>query len=217
MKKLLFILIVLFVPLIVSAKATTKEGVMETISTIQNTQVDDEVVIKNTTVNTNEITLELLEANKVVTKSIPYTWSDNKLILSGGTIKRGEAPENNQYAFYIYSILESKTTAPYEETHYYNSTLIRKMLEENTKKIIEDHNTGDTFSIILKETDNNIYQIEYQYNLAGDDAPLVSQQEINTEAVLTNPNTGNIHFYITVLLVIMLGITAYTYWGKDSI
>ena len=91
------------------------------------------------------------------------------------------------------------------------------MLEENTKKIIEDHNTGDTFSIILKETDNNIYQIEYQYNLAGDDAPLVSQQEINTDAVLTNPNTGNIHFYITVLLVIMLGITAYTYWGKDSI
>ena len=130
MKKLLFILIVLFVPIIVSAKATTKEGVMETISTIQNTQVDDEVVIKNTTVNANEITLELLEANKVVTKSIPYTWSDNKLILSGGTIKRGEDPENNQYAFYIYSILESKTTAPYEETHYYNSTLIRKLLEE---------------------------------------------------------------------------------------
>ena len=111
-----------------------------------------------------------------------------------------------KYAFYLYSILENNTSAPYEEKHYYNASLIKKLVDSNQLKTIEDHNTGDTFSIILKEQENQIYQIEYQYNLAGDDAPLINLEEETQGMLLENPNTGNFHFYVTILLIIMFSI-----------
>lgn len=217
MKKWFIVLVVLLSPLMTFAKTNTKEDIMNFIENIQDTQVDEDIIIEKTTITNEEIILELLEKNRVETKNVSYKWEDNILVLTGGTIQLNEEPQNNQYAFYLYSIIENKTTAPYEENHYYNASLLQKLVASNSKKIIEDHNTGNTFSILLKEITPNVYQIEYHYNLAGDDASLVMMEDFNQEEILKNPNTGSIHFYITILLLIMLGITAYTYWGKNPI
>ncbi len=217
MKKWLIVLIVLFTPFIVHAKTTTEEDIMNFISGIQNTQVDDNIIIEKTTITQTEIIIEIKENNIITTKSIPYNWNNHILTFQGGTITKGEEAKNNQNAFYLYAILENKTTCPYEEEHYYNDSLIKRLVENTSTKEIKDYNTGNTFSVLLKETTTNTYQIEYQYNLAGDDASIISIEDLDQEEILKNPNTGNIHFYITILLIIMLGITAYTFWGKEPI
>jgi hypothetical protein len=216
MKKWFILLVLLISPFMVYAKTTTKEDIMNFIDNIQNVQVDDNIRINNTSITDKEISIELLDNNRIITKTVPYSWNDNILTIVGGTITKGEEPINNQYAFYLYAILENKTTSPYEEEHYYNPSLLKKLVETNTKEVIEDHNTGDTFSIYLKEQTPNIYQINYQFNLVGDDASIVSIEEGQDE-LFKNPETGNIHFYVTVLLIIMLGIAAYTFWQPEPI
>ena len=217
MKKWILLLIIVLSPLMVVAKTTTEEDVMTFIKDIQNIQVDDNVVIEKTTVTEREIILEVKENNKIEEKHISYNWNNYILTFLGGTISKGQEPNDNQYAFYLYAILENKTTCPYEENHYYNQSLIKKIVENHSEKEIKDYNTGNTFSLLLTEKEPNLYQIAYQYNLAGDDASLITTEDFNQEEILKNPNTGNIHFYVTILLIIMLGITAYTYWGKDPI
>ena len=107
MKKWLFVIAIFFVfPISVIARTATKEDLIETIDSFQNIQVDDNIKILSMEVLKDKIEVTLLENNLPEIRYIPYKIEKNTFTFQGGIVKEGVL-ENNQYAFYLYSILEN--------------------------------------------------------------------------------------------------------------
>ncbi len=218
MKKLLvLILVICLLPIGVFTKKQTKEDVLTVIENMKNIQVDDEIMIMDTKVNDNTIEFTMNENGTQKTVIIPYTFENNILTFTGGKVSTSKEIIGNQYAFYLYSILESMSTAPYEEENYYNNSQIKKKVEsiENLtpNKKMEYYNTGKTFGLNLVVDTSNQISIYYQYFLDGDDTILInSNMEARKNEILTNPATGNYNFFITTLLLLVIGLAFYTYY-----
>ena len=134
MKKIVafLFLVILIIPLGVLAKTPNQEEIMKVINSIENVQVDENIIIKSTKVKDNTIQLEISENGNTILKEIPYKMKENELEFTGGyalvNIETGKVIgdiTDNNNAFYIYSLLENKSFAPYEEGNYYNNTKIQ--------------------------------------------------------------------------------------------
>lgn len=223
MKKLKYlILLLLLFPITVCAKTPNKDETIKVIESIENVQVDDGIIIYNVDVDNNKMILNLSDNGNTTQKEINYYFDDKGLTFKGGNFivdkntKELTIKESNDYAFYLYSILENKSSVPYNIDNYYNNTNIiekAKVLTENERVYIEDTNT---FGITLKKevVDNSEYiNIYYNYYYTGD-YPVMIKEEVTEE--LKNPETGNYSIIITVILIITIGIGIYTYFEPDK-
>lgn len=197
MKKILLIIILLLFPITVYAKTPNKEETFKVIKEIENVYVDEDIKIESTEITLDKIIFKINNEYK----EIPYTFKDNIFSFKGGYYNK-DIMENN-YAFYLYSILENKSTIPYDENNYYNNSKIKDLIENNYKdNYIEPSNT---FGISLDKKDDKIY-ITYNYYLDGE-YPIMS---IDEDSSFKNPATGNYSLLITIMLVCVLSIGAYT-------
>lgn len=200
MKKILLLVILLLLfPIGVYAKTPTKDEALEIIGEIENVLVDENIKIESTTVTNDKIIFKI----NGIDKEIPYTYENNKFSFTGGYYSNGNIYDN-EYAFYLYSILENKSTIPYDEKNYYNNNKIKEMIDTNYKDSYKEET--NTFGITLKKENEKI-NIIYNYYLDGD-YPVMEMEETKDE--LTNPATGNYNFMITVMLICVLSIGAYT-------
>ncbi|MBQ9019372.1 MAG: hypothetical protein IJ097_03605 [Bacilli bacterium] len=210
MKKVLLILVLLLFPMIVNAKTPNLEETLKVIKNIENVLVDENIKIESTSVDDNNIIFNINGEKKM----IPYEFKNNKFSFTGGSFiinndKKivGEI-KDNEYAFYLYSILENKSTIPYDINNYYNNDNIIKLVNENYKdNYIEDTNT---FGITLKNSANKV-TIVYDYYLDGD-YPVLEIENLTDD--LKNPATGNISLLITIMLISVVLIGAYTCLGS---
>ena len=229
MKKIFLLLLLLCIlPISVFAKANTKETVLEAIQSIENVQVEEDLLITKLTVTDNIISMELLNNNILETKEIPYDFNDTTFTFSTGIFTKNynnnsvEEITNNKPAFYLYSILESMSTSPYEEEHYYNELWIKEKIKNLVKKdlTIDDSNWGKTFGLTIeqKTLQNNIgtYQVSYHYYLDGEDPILLNIEEIDPKVGFTNPNTGTFETFVFITLLIVIGLAGLTYWNPKK-
>ncbi len=232
MKKYFIVLVVLLLPISTLAKQESKEELLKIIDDIHNVVVDEEVEILSTEVEDDSIVFDISEGGITNTHHINYQFLDNHLSFNSGYFllnnnTKGvsiDKVKNNQYAFYLYSILENLSTAPYEEENYYNEKQIYKIINRfNYEEIVKDSswkkeytNTGKTFGIqfIREKLDNNQIKVNivYQYYLDGDDTIVINPMvEERREELLRNPETGNYSFFVTIVLFIVVGLAGYTY------
>ena len=225
MKRLfVFLIILLLLPIVVFAKANIQETVIEAIEGIKNVQVEDDLIIQNIAVTNNNIEIEFLRNDVSEIQYIPYEFKDNTFTFSTGTFTKSNdivtELTSNKPAFYLYSILESMSTSPYEEDHYYNEIWIKNKLSNVTDKVIKDTNWGNTFGITIEEQSINntiTYKVNYHYYLDGDDPIMISIDELNEEQGFTNPNTGTFETMVFITLLIVLGLAGLTYWNPKKI
>ena len=223
MKKLKYlILLLLLLPITVLAKTPNKQETIKVIKSIENIQVDDNVIIYNVEIDNNKITLNINDNGVDAKKTLNYEFKDNELVFTGGTYtvnpetKEINKVESNDYAFYLYSILESKSSMPYDINNYYNESNIQKKikeLNEETKTYKEDTNT---FAITLSKEyigSSEYINIKYHYYFDGDYPVML--KEISQEE-FTNPNTGNYSIYVTIVLILVIGIGIYTCIDKKE-
>lgn len=219
MKKVILLILILYsimIPLQIKAKTPTKEETMKIIDDIENIQVDDDIRIKSTEIQNNTIILNMEKDSKEEQIKVYYEWIDNTLNIYGGTILINNNQVNiidNEYAFYLYSILERESTIPYDYDNYYNNLNIRKIVENNInfQDSISLKEKTNTFGITL-EKDNNIINIIYQYYLDGD-YPIIM---INEDELSENPNTGNFTTYTTFAFILIVGVACYTYMNPKK-
>ena len=199
MKKVLLLIILLIIPISVFAKTPNKEETLKIIKDIENINVDEETKIYSTNVTENKIIFKINDK----LKEIPYTFENNKFSFIGGYYSNGNIIDN-EAAFYLYSILENKSTIPYDETNYYNNKRIKYLIENNYNDTFID--STKTFGITFGKEKNRI-NIIYNYYLDGD-YPVMGIDEETDE--FTNPATGNYSLLVTVMLVCVLSIAVYT-------
>lgn len=219
MKKVILLILILYsimIPLQIKAKTPTKEETMKIIDDIENIQVDDDIRIKSTEIQNNTIILNMEKDSKEEQIKVYYEWIDNTLNIYGGSILINNNQVNiidNEYAFYLYSILERESTIPYDYDNYYNNLNIRKIVENNInfQDSISLKEKTNTFGITL-EKDNNIINIIYQYYLDGD-YPIIM---INEDELSENPNTGNFTTYTTFAFILIVGVACYTYMNPKK-
>lgn len=218
MKKLKYlILLLLLVPITVFAKTPNKDETIKVIESIENVQVDEGIIIYNVSIDQIRFDLNVNDNGIITNKSINYIFDENKLSFDGGaymfdsTTKELEMIESNDYSFYLYSILENKSSVPYNIDSYYNNKNIEEKilnLQEDEKVYIDDTNT---FGITLKrrKISDTKYQvnISYQYYFTGD-YPVMIKEETKEE--FTNPETGNYTIIVSIILVFVLGMGIYT-------
>lgn len=214
MKRTILLILFLYsilIPLQIKAKTPTKEETMKIIDDIENIQVDDNIKIKSSEIKNNSIILNLEKDRKEEKIKVYYEWTNTTLNIYGGSILINNNQVNimnNDYAFYIYSILERESTIPYDYDNYYNNLNIKKIVENNInfKDTISLKEKTNTFGITL-EKNNNIINITYQYYLDGD-YPIII---INNDELSENPSTGNFTTYTTFAFVLIVGVACYTY------
>ena len=219
MKKLLIlILITLLVPFSAFAKTPTQEETMKIIGEIENTQVDDNKWILNTTVEKDKIIFHMEKEEQKEDLNISYEWKDKELTFHSGyayfnteTNQIIGEIKNNDQAFYLYSILESQSYAPYDMNHYYNNRNIKEKIENESLTSWKD--SSNTFGLLLKKEkiENKIEKINiyYKYYLDGD-YPIVEVAE-NMDEEFKNPSTGNLTTYVTFTLILVIMVGVYTY------
>jgi hypothetical protein len=201
MKKLLFLIILLLFPITVLAKTPNKEETFKVIKDISNVSVSEDVKIESTSIDDDNI-IFIINDKEV---KIPYTFNNNKLSFEGGIIDNGEIKDND-YAFYLYSILENKSSIPYDINNYYNNETIKEKYNEEFSTTYKE--SSNTFGITLEKIDNNKYRIIYDYYLDGD-YPVIDLEQVSDD--FTNPSTGNYNLLITIMLIAVLCIGVYTY------
>ena len=219
MKKTILLILLLYsilIPLQIKAKTPTKEETMKIIDDIENIQVDDDIRIKSTEIQNNTIILNIEKDTKEEQVKVYYEWINTTLNIYGGSIIINNNQVNimnNDYAFYLYSILERESTIPYDYDNYYNNLNIRKIVENNInfQDSISLKEKTNTFGITL-EKDNNIINIIYQYYLDGD-YPIIM---INEDELSENPNTGNFTTYTTFAFILIVGVACYTYMNPKK-
>ena len=219
MKKTIILILFLYsilIPLQIKAKTPTKEETMKIIDDIENIQVDDDIRIKSTEIQNNTIILNIEKDTKEEQVKVYYEWINTTLNIYGGSIIINNNQVNimnNDYAFYLYSILERESTIPYDYDNYYNNLNIRKIVENNVnfQDSISLKEKTNTFGITL-EKDNNIINIIYQYYLDGD-YPIIM---INEDELSENPNTGNFTTYTTFVFILIIGVACYTYMNPKK-
>lgn len=208
MKKILFFIVLLLFPMTIFAKTPNKEETLKVIKNIENVTVIEGVEIESTLVDDEDI-IFIINGEKV---KIPYTFINNKLSFKGGYLLVDNNHKivgdiyDNEYAFFLYSILENKSTIPYDMDNYFNTENIKKMVnEEFTNEYKEKSNT---FGFELVKVEDNKYNIVYNYYVDGD-YPVLEIETVGDD--FTNPSTGNYSLLITVLLVSAVCIGIYTY------
>ena len=213
MKKLKYlILLLLLVPITVFAKTPNKDETIKVIENIENVQVDEGIIIYSVSVDNKNIILNINDNGVVTEKKIEYIYKDNELVFKGGTYKIDndiKEINNNDYAFYLYSIMENYSTVPYDIENYYNKTNIEKKIKEY-KEDITYIDTSKTFGISLtKEVigASDYIHINYHYYFDGD-YPIILKEEETDE--FKNPETGNYNIIITIMLMSVIGIGIYT-------
>ena len=219
MKRAFLIILFLYsilIPLQIKAKTPTKEETMKIIDDIENIQVDDDIKIKSSEIQNNSIILNIEKDRKEEQVKVYYEWINTTLNIYGGSILINNNQVNimnNDYAFYIYSILERESTIPYDYDNYYNNLNIKKIVENNInfQDTISLKEKTNTFGITL-EKDNNIINIIYQYYLDGD-YPIIM---INEDELSENPNTGNFTTYTTFAFILIIGVACYTYMNPKK-
>lgn len=212
MKKIILVIIVLLLlPIMVYAKTPNKEETLKVIEKIENIQVDDNIVIKNISIGDNKFTIILNNDGNIEQKEINYLFKDNELEFGVGDISLEELNKNN-YAFYLYSILENKSAVPYDVNNYYNNSNIKEKVlnqKENIKTYID---VSKTFGITISK-ENNL-NIKYHYYFDGD-YPIM-ERSIITDEELTNPETRNYNVLISIMLVSIVLIGIYTYYDATK-
>jgi len=214
---LILFLFCMFIPLHINAKTPTREETMKIIAEIKNIQVDDDIKITSSEIKDNIIILNIEKSSIEEQIKVYYEWVNNTLNIYGGTILIDNSLVkdiiSNDFAFYIYSILERESTIPYDYDNYYNNSNIKKIVESNinfTDKISLKEKTN-TFGITL-EKENNIINIIYQYHLDGDYPIIIFDDNELTE----NPNTGNFTTYTTFAFILIIGVACYTYMNPKK-
>lgn len=207
MKKLFILVILLLLPITVFAKTPNKEETFKIINNISNVLVGEDIKIESTTSDDNNI-IFTINGEEI---KIPYVFSDNKLSFAGGSFTVDDNKKiigninDNDYAFYLYSILESKSTIPYDEDNYYNNETIMNKVNSNLQDIYKEET--NTFGITLVEESTNKYNIIYDYYLDGD-YPVLELEKTTEE--FTNPETGNYNLLITIMLIAVVCVGVYT-------
>lgn len=211
MKKVLLFLIALFIfPITVFAKTPTLEETLNVIKNIKNITVIEGVTIESTRVDDDYIIFTIDGKDEY----IKYKFADNKFSFEGGYFlvdsnnKVIGVPFDNEYAFFLYSILENKSMIPYDENSYYNTNRIKELVNSNFSTKYKE--SSNTFGVDLVKVGEEKYQIVYNYYLDGD-YPL-----IGAEGDLDNPATGNYNLLITVLLIAVLCIGIYSYVNRKK-
>lgn len=199
MKKILLIIILLLFPVTVFAKTPNKEETFKVIKEIENISVDENIKIDSTDITDNKIIFKV-NGESI---EIPYTFENNKFSFTGGYYYNGNII-GNEYAFYLYSILENKSSIPYDEKNYYNGNKIKELIQTNYKDNYKE--PTNTFGLSLKKSNDKVY-ITYNYYLDGD-YPVMQMEESTDE--FTNPATGNYSLLITIMLICVLSIGVYT-------
>ena len=237
-KYLILILLVFLFPIITYAKPTEEE-IINTIQTIENAQVDDEITISSIEVSDDYIILKVTEDNEV---KIPYKIEDNILyfgnINSTINIKKDESTnelkavledfsDEDIYSYYLYSILLKESKAPLTEDILTLRFIKDRLESENPQKYIPKEMTIDnnnyfnywdynmTFGYVLENEvvdDNTVnININYRYNLNSDYTIIQYKKE-----EIKNPETGNYKsiFFISIISIISIGI--YTYLDQEN-
>ena len=65
-------LVILIIPLGVLAKTPNQEEITKVINSIENVQVDENIIIKSTTIKNDKIQLEISENENIITKVCKY-------------------------------------------------------------------------------------------------------------------------------------------------
>ncbi len=213
MKKLFlsFLVLILLFPITVFARTPSEDETLNVIRSISNVTVDDSITIDSVRVEDNKIILSLFGFDH----SIPYEFADNTLSFKGGFLLldennqvSGEAVDN-EYAFFLYSILENKSNIPYDANNYYNSETIINLVNSGLKKEYKEN--SNTFGITLNEESHGKYRITYHYYTTGDYPVL--DPNIDDSG---NPATGNYNILITIMLISILGIGVYSYVNRGK-
>ena len=218
MKKAILLILLIYsvlIPLQPKAKTPTKEETMKIIDAIENIQVDENVKIKSSEIQNNTIKLNIERDSKEEEIKVYFEWIDNTLNIYGGCILKNNNQFNiidNDYAFYIYSILERESTIPYDYDNYYNNLNIKKIVDNNNfKDTISLKEKTNTFGITL-EKQNNVINIIYHYYLDGD-YPIIL---INDDELSENPSTGNFTTYTSFTFILIVGVACYTYMNPKK-
>ena len=215
-------LVILIIPLGVLAKTPNQEEITKVINSIENVQVDENIIIKSTTIKNNKIQLEISENENIITKEIPCTMKENELEFIGGyafvNIETGkiigDITDNNN-AFYIYSLLENKSFVPYDEESYYNNTKLKEIIEDKNENLYKD--SSNTFGIsfteeVINKTTKKVL-ITYHYYFDGDYTIIdMNQSELDS----INPPTGSYNIQVTIMLGIIICIGLYTYFDTTK-
>lgn len=209
-RKILFLLVILLLPITVFAKTPNREETFKVIRNINNVNVVNGVKIESASIDDNYITLMI----NGLEQQIPYTFYDNKFSFSSGFLLLDDdnkvigEPFDNEFAFFIYSIFESKSTIPYDEENYYNTDTIKKIVNNNFATDYKEKT--NTFGFSLEKVEDNKYKIIYNYYLDGD-YPVLEYDEIGDD--FENPATGSYNVLITIMLVSIVCLGVYTYFN----
>lgn len=211
MKKIKYIILLLLLlfPITIYAKTPNKEETLKVIEQIENIQVEDNSYIKNISIGEDKFTLIMEINGDFVEKNINYKFTDKGLSFNGEDISIDlKDLEKNKYAFYLYSILENKSTVPYDTNNYYNNSNIKEKINNQTELTKTYIDNSKTFGLTLSK-ENNKLKITYNYYFDGD-YPIIEKEQINSEE-FTNPSTRNYSLLITILLISIICIGIYTY------
>ena len=237
-KYLILILLVFLFPIITYAKPTEEE-IINTIQTIENAQVDDEITISSIEVSDDYIILKVNEDNIV---KIPYKIENNILyfgnINSTINIKKeettnelkavlGDYSDEAIYSYYLYSILLKESKAPLTEDILTLSFIKERLESENPQKYIPKEMTIEnsnyfnywdynmTFGYILENEvvdDNTVnININYRYNLNSDYTIIQYKKE-----EIANPETGNYKIIFLISIISIISIAIYTYLDQEN-
>ena len=208
------LLVVLILPVTVFARTPSLEETLNVIRGINNVTVIDGVTIESTRVDDRNIYFTLYGEEQ----RVPYTFSGNDFAFYGGYVLldgnnhlMGDAFDN-EYAFFLYSILENKSAVPYDFNNYYSTTNIEELINRGFST--EYKEGTNTFGITLNKVQDeyNKYQIIYHYYLDGD-YPVFDL--VGGTSEFTNPATGNYSVLITIMLVSVLCIGVYSYVNHE--
>ncbi len=221
MKKIIFIMLILLV-LPIQVLAYSKNELLEDLKSINNTYVSDDVLVKNLTINNNQIIfnydIEKLKnryPNLDIDTTFNYKLTDNELIFEAGSgiISNNKyiVEKENVSAYYLYLMLFNSLKQPYDEYNYFSKKTIISRINNETSQdntIILKDNTN-YFNVIIKK-DNNTFKYYYQYNYTNE--YVIDNSNINYRETteFENPYTGNFKMIIGLMLmgvIILLGYT----------
>ena len=217
MKKILLILLCIFIVPIHTFALTSREEVKETIDKIENTVVGENVKIVKATMQDSTIDLEI-QTDEIRVVSIPFQWEENKLLFGTGKVSiYGENPptiliDHNDESFYLYSILENLSNSPYDVENYYDDLNIKQKISTSLEKNIPLRYTdiSETFGLVLNDELNGTYSLWYTYNLESN-FTIVKEKQEETPNPVSRVTPRGLLIMMTLMLVVVLALAFYSF------